>query len=187
MQILDVHDTDTVEVDAEKHAKNARYKKNKSEVLFQKAAKEVKANKSKPERNINDLAAQLSDELAAKGITYNPDTMWDYINQKWKKQEINNNEFKALKKLLGKQENNMITKNCSKCGKKFHIYDKKYNARKYCNECSKPYRIVKSCRYCGNPFSTHDHRGKYFSKSCGIKARQDKNLEYVLNYYKKYP
>ena len=102
MQILDVHDTDAVEIESEKHAKNARYKKNKSEALLQKAVKDVKANNSKPERNINDLAGQLSDELAAKGITYNPDTMWEFVNKKFRQNKINKDEFKALKKLLGK-------------------------------------------------------------------------------------
>lgn len=88
MQILDVHDSDAVEIDSEKHAKNARYKKNNSKQI--------------PNKNIEDLAGQLSNELAAKGIAYTPDIMWEYVNQKWKKQEINNDEFKKLKKMLGK-------------------------------------------------------------------------------------
>ena len=81
----------------------------------------------------------------------------------------------------------MISKNCSRCGRKFYIYNKKYNARKYCTNCGKPDTIITLCKYCGNPFSTHDQRRKYCSKSCSIKARQDKNLEYVVNYYKRYP
>lgn len=81
----------------------------------------------------------------------------------------------------------MITKICSRCGKPFHIYDKKYNAKKYCSTCSKPEASIKSCRYCGKPFTTCDNRRKYCSKSCSDKARQDKISEYVHEYYKKYP
>ena len=66
---------------------------NKSEALLQKAVNDVKANKIKPERNINDLAGQLSDELAAKGISYNPDTMWEFVNKKFRQQKINKEEF----------------------------------------------------------------------------------------------
>lgn len=81
----------------------------------------------------------------------------------------------------------MIKKTCSRCGRKFYIYDKKFNARKYCNSCRESERIIKSCRYCGKPFTTHDNRRKYCSEGCSKNARLEKINSYVQEYYKKYP
>ena len=81
----------------------------------------------------------------------------------------------------------MITKTCKKCGKEFHIHDKRYNARKYCSECKKPNVTVRLCSYCNNPFSTHDSRRKYCSDTCSLNARRENNLEDVRLYYQRYP
>ena len=92
MQILDIHDSDTVEIDAERQA----MKKSKS----LNPNRYTKQEKPKM-RNIQDLAGQLADEMASKGIEYNVENMWQFINDKWQKQLINNDELKALRDRLG--------------------------------------------------------------------------------------
>lgn len=91
MQIFDIHDKDQVEIEAEKHAisnKPVQYPNR-----YQKQQPQM--------RNIQDLARDLADEMTSQGTEYNVANMWDFINEKWKKQLINKEEFKALKKHLG--------------------------------------------------------------------------------------
>lgn len=81
----------------------------------------------------------------------------------------------------------MTLKRCKRCGNEFHIQDKRYNARKFCDECRTAHNQVKLCAYCETPFATHDNRRKYCCNTCSENARREQNREDVIRYYHRYP